>query len=76
VGSIPAGEHFFSKINTLCIHVFLKSSFDSPVTWHSKHVSKWDLSEIKCMSSGNSTMVIANGYLLLFVLYSALKAQV
>jgi len=37
---------------------FLKSSFDSTVTWHA---SKQDLSKIKRMSSGNSTMVIANG---------------
>jgi len=33
------------------------------------------VNEIKCTSSGNSTMVIANGYLLSFMLYSsALKA--
>ena len=62
---------FFSKINS--IHVFLKCSFDSTVTWHSKHVSKRDLSEIKCTSSGNSTIVITNGYLLSFVHYSTLK---
>jgi len=57
------------------LHVFLKSSFDSAIAWHSKHASKWDLSEIERKSSKNLIMVIANGYLLSFVLYSALKAQ-
>jgi len=33
---------------------FLKFNFDTTVTWHSKHASKQDLSEIKCTSSGNS----------------------
>ena len=29
-GSNPTGEHiFFSKINTFCIHIFLKFSFDN-----------------------------------------------
>jgi len=45
---------------------FLRSSFDGSVTWHFKHVSKWDLSETKHTSSGNSIMVIANGYLFFF----------
>ena len=53
---------------------FLNFSFLNTVTWHSKHASKRDFSEIKCTSSGNSNTLIANGYLLLFVLYSALKA--
>ena len=38
---------------------FLKFNFDSTVTWHSKHTSKWDLSKIKRTSSGNSNMLIA-----------------
>ena len=50
---------FFFKNQYFCIQYFFKFSFDSSVTWHSKHTSKWDLSEIKCTSSGNSTMVIA-----------------
>ena len=37
---------------------------------------KQDLSEIKRTSSGNTSMVIANGYLLSFILYNALKTQV
>jgi len=36
VGLNPAGEHFFSENNTFAI-TFLKSSFESTVTWHSKH---------------------------------------
>ena len=31
---------FSSKTNTFCIQVFLKSSFDSTVTWHSKRASE------------------------------------
>jgi len=34
--------------------------FDNTVTLHSKPASKQDLSEIKCTSSGNSNMLIAN----------------
>ena len=34
---------FFQNKYTFCIQVFLKSSFDSTVTWHSKHTLKWDL---------------------------------
>ena len=54
---------FFFECHTFCIH-FLKFSFHTTVTWHSKHASEQDLSKIECTSSGNSTMVIANGYLL------------
>ena len=44
-GSNPAGNTFFE--NQCFLHAyFLKSSFDSTVTWHSKHALKWDLSEI------------------------------
>jgi len=75
-GSNLAGEQiFFPKIIPFA-YTFLNFSFDNTVTWHSKHASKRDLNEIKRTSSGNSTVVIANGYLLSFVLYSALKAQV
>ena len=59
---------FFSKISTFCMHVFLKSSFDSTFSWHFKHASKRDLSKIKCTPSENLTIVIANWYTLLFVL--------
>ena len=62
-GSNPAGEHI----------LFQKAIL---VTWHSKNAQKRDLSKIKCTSSGNSNMLIANGNLLLFVLYSTLKALV
>ena len=63
---------FFSKIDTFCIHVFFKFSFDNTVTWHYKHASKRNLSKIECTSSGNSKMLIANYN----VHYSALKALV
>jgi len=63
-GSNPGGEQI----------VFSKFIFDSTVICHSKHALKRDLSEIKHMSSGNSNMLMANKYLLLFVLYSTLKA--
>ena len=77
MGSNPGGEqNSFLDINTFCKHVFLEFSFDNTVTLHSKHALKWDSSEIKRMSSGNSNMLITNGYLLLFVLYSTLKALV
>ena len=57
-GSNPAGEQkFFSEINTFCIHVFF--FLIQVVTWHSNHASMRDLNEIKCTSSGNSTVVIA-----------------
>ena len=49
---------------------------DKCITWHSKHTSKWDLSEIERISSGNLNMLIANWYLLLFIHYSTLKALV
>ena len=58
------------------MHGFLKFSFDSTATWHSKHALKRDLGEIKCTSSGDSNMLIDNTYLLLFVLYSESKALV
>ena len=45
-GSNPAGGHFFPKINTFCMHIFLMSSFDSSFAWHSNAL-KWDLSELK-----------------------------
>ena len=35
---------------------FLKFSFDNTVTWHYKHASKRDLSEIERTSSGNSNI--------------------
>ena len=44
---------FFENQYFLHARFFLKSTFDSIVTWHSKHTSKQDLSEIKCTSSGN-----------------------
>jgi len=63
-GSSPAGEQnffvFFFGNQYFNMHVFLEFSFDNIVTWHSKHTSKRDLSEIKCTSSGNSKMLIAN----------------
>ena len=59
-GSNPAGGQIFSKIKTFWHARFLKFSFDNTVTWHSKHASKWDLSEIERMSSGNSNMLIGN----------------
>ena len=55
-GLNPAGE-LWKSILFAC--TLLKFSFDNTVTWHSKHASKRDLSEIKRTSSGNSTMVIA-----------------
>ena len=77
VGSNLASEHIFFFKYQYFLHTrfFLDFSFDSTVTWHSKHASKRDLSKIKCTSSGNSTMVIANGYLLSFILNSMLKAS-
>jgi len=39
---------------------FLKSRFDSTVTWQSKHASKWDFSETERTSSRNSNMLIAS----------------
>ena len=68
-------DFFFEYRCFLQTH-FLEFSFDNTVTWHSKHATKWDLGKIKRTSSGNWNMLIANGYLLLFVLYSALKALV
>ena len=71
---------FFMKISSLCTCFFLiffwKFIFDTPVTCHSKHVPKWDLSKIKCTSVRNLIILIANRYLLLFILYSTLKALV
>ena len=66
---------FFLNINTFCKYVFLEFSFDNTVTSHSRHISKRDC-KIKCTSSRNLNMLIADGYLLLFVLYSTLKALV
>jgi len=37
VGLNPAGEHFFSEHQYFLHTHFLKFSFDSTVTWHSKH---------------------------------------
>ena len=63
-GSNPAGKQivfFVCFENQYFLHTrFLKFSFDSTITWHSKHASKRDFSEIKCTSSGNSIVVIAN----------------
>ena len=60
VGSNSAGDQIFFFENQYFLHTcFFKSSFDGSVTWHSKHVSKRDLSEIKRTLSGNSIMVIA-----------------
>ena len=59
-GSNPAGEHIFFE-NQYFLHTrFLKFSFDNTVTWHYKHASKRDLSEIERTSSGNSNILIAN----------------
>ena len=55
---------FFFLNVILFAYTFLKFNFHTTVTWHSKHAPKQDLSKIKFTSSGNSTMVIANGYLL------------
>ena len=76
MGSNPVGEQIFFEYQYILQARFLEFSFDNTVTSHSKHVSKWELSKIKRTSSGNSNMLIANGYLLLFVLYSTLKALV
>ena len=51
-----------SALKTLLLHILCK------------HTSKQDLNEIKRMSFGNLNMLIVNGYLLLFALYSTLKA--
>ena len=72
----PGSEQIFFEHQYVLQTRFLEFSFDKTVTSHSKHASKRDLSEIKRTSSGNSNMLIANGYLLLFMLYSALKALV
>ena len=76
VGSNPTGERFFSLISCFLHTSFLKFSFHTTVTLHSKNASNRDWSEIKCTSSGNSTMVIGKSYLLAFVFYRALKALV
>ena len=77
VGSLnPSWCTIFSPKIILYAYTFLNFSFLNTVTWHSEHALKQDLSKINCTSSGNSKMLIANGYLLLFVLYSALKALV
>ena len=57
-GLNPAGEQIFFFENQ--VHVFLNFSIDNTVTWHYKHASKRDLSEIERTSSGNSNMLIAN----------------
>ena len=57
---------FFPKI-ILFAYMFFELQLSLPVTWHFKHASKQE-----CTSSGNLKMLIANGYLLLFVLYSSL----
>ena len=51
VGSNPAGEQIFFFENQYFLYT-LKFSFDNTVTWHSKHASKRDLSEIKHTSPG------------------------
>ena len=61
VGSNPAGEqNFFFLISILLQTHFLEFSLDNTVTSHSKHASKWDLSEIERTSSGSSNMSITN----------------
>ena len=61
VGSNPAGEQiFFQKSILLRTCFFFKFSIDNTVTWHYKHTSKRDLSEIKRTFSVNSNMLIAN----------------
>ena len=59
-GSNPAGEQIFFQKSVLFAYTFLKFSFDNTVTWHYKHTSKQDLSEIEHTSSGNWNMLIAN----------------
>ena len=75
-GSNPSWCSFFYRKLYFLHTCFSNFSFHNTVTWHSKHTSTLDLSESKCTSSGNLNMLIANGYLLLFVLYSMLKALV
>ena len=58
-GSNPAGERiFFLRKSILFAYTFFLKF--SSVTWHYKHASKRDLSEIERTSSGNSDMLIAN----------------
>ena len=59
-GSNPDGEQFFFEDQYFLHTRFLKFSFDNTATWHSKHASKRNLSEIERTSSGNSKMLIAN----------------
>ena len=59
-GSNPAGKQiFFRKSILFAYKFFLNSALIALLLG----TSKWDLSEIKRTSSGNSTMVIANGCL-------------
>ena len=47
VGSNPTGEQIIFFRKSILLHTrFLKLSFDNTVTWHSKHASKRDFSEI------------------------------
>jgi len=65
------GIIFYLKLS-VCLHSFLMM----PLTLLKKHESTKDFDEIKCSSSGNSKFVVANCYVLSFVLYKALKALV
>ena len=77
VGSNPrAGRFFFLSIQYLFVYTFLKHDFQPIVSWHANHVLTLDFSEIKRPSSGNPRVVVANQYVLLFVLYRAMKALV
>ena len=59
-GSNPAGEQIFLENQYFLHKRFLKSSFNSTVTWHSKYTLNRDFSEIERTSSGNLNMLIAN----------------
>ena len=41
-------QHSIKNHTHIAQHIFLEFSFDSTVTWHSKHAVKRDLSKIKC----------------------------
>jgi len=60
-------QHSIENHSCMALTRFLKFSLDNTVTWHYKHESKRDLSEIECTSSGNSNMLIANWYIAAFI---------
>ena len=64
VGSNRADGTFFLEIIPFG-HMFLLSIFKTAVTRHPNHLWRWDLSEIKRPSSGNSNIAVVYRYLLL-----------